>query len=305
MAETVFSTKPLSTTVLTIYPFRHTRRDSEGRALSLLPPAPASLFPNVPFSSCTRTIRKPVTIPSLLGEYLALLSQQYGIWVILLNMNGPIHGAQWSRLAMTLLPLPPPYSKQYSAMALLALFPEINKRGTRSRPWNPQSIKPPREASSWREQSDLATMGKSYSALWDLADTIALPSPKHTLVSMSSGPPWGILSSLDDCVAKRINICYWVRRWSAANVSLLRSVNTHTHTADYRDAEYINGITSRVHAVCVARTKGQFASLTRLYQFLKIFQKRKEFLQKLAAAMEGKHACYKCAALAVMLTSES
>lgn len=36
--------------------------------------------------------RKTVTIQSLLGEYLALLSQQYGIWVILLNMNGPFTG---------------------------------------------------------------------------------------------------------------------------------------------------------------------------------------------------------------------
>lgn len=36
--------------------------------------------------------------PILVGEYLALLSQQYGIWVILLNMNGPftrLNGVAW------------------------------------------------------------------------------------------------------------------------------------------------------------------------------------------------------------------
>lgn len=45
----------------------------------------------------------------------------------------PIHRAQWSRLAMARLPLLPPlYSKQYSMV--LALFPEINKRGASSGP---------------------------------------------------------------------------------------------------------------------------------------------------------------------------
>lgn len=36
--------------------------------------------------------------PILVEEYLALLSQQYGIWVILLNMNGPftgLNGVAW------------------------------------------------------------------------------------------------------------------------------------------------------------------------------------------------------------------
>lgn len=86
----------------------------------------------------------------------------------------PIHGAQWSRLAMALLPLPSSILKTIFSAAVLALFPEINKRGTRSCPWNPQSIKPLWDASTWHKQSDLTTMGKSYSALWDLGDTIAL-----------------------------------------------------------------------------------------------------------------------------------
>lgn len=86
----------------------------------------------------------------------------------------PIHRAQWSRLAMA--PSSPPSSilKTIFNAAVLALFPEINKRGTRSCPWNPRSIKPLWDASTWHKQSDLMTMGKSYSALWDLGDTIAL-----------------------------------------------------------------------------------------------------------------------------------
>lgn len=103
----------------------------------------------------------------------------------------PIHGAQWSRLAMA--PSSPPSSmlKTIFNAAVLALFPEINKRGTRSRPWNPRSIKPLWDASTWHKQSDLMTMGKSYSALWDLGGYNSTPFPKHTLVSMSSGPPGG------------------------------------------------------------------------------------------------------------------
>lgn len=86
----------------------------------------------------------------------------------------PIHRAQWSCLAKA--PSSPPSSirKTIFSAAVLALFPEINKRGTWSCPWNPQSIKPLWGASTWHKQSDLSTMGKSYSALWDLGDTIAL-----------------------------------------------------------------------------------------------------------------------------------
>lgn len=83
----------------------------------------------------------------------------------------PIHEAQCRRLAVALLP---PVLKTIFSAAVLALFPESNKRGTRNCPWNPQSIKPLWDASTWHKQSDLATMGKSYSALWDLGDTIAL-----------------------------------------------------------------------------------------------------------------------------------
>lgn len=39
----------------------------------------------------------------------------------------PIHGAQWSRLAMALLPLPPPYSKQYSAQQSWHVSPKSTK----------------------------------------------------------------------------------------------------------------------------------------------------------------------------------
>lgn len=39
----------------------------------------------------------------------------------------PIHGAQWSRLAMALLPLPPPYSKQYSAQQSWHFSPKSTK----------------------------------------------------------------------------------------------------------------------------------------------------------------------------------
>lgn len=52
--------------------------------------------------------------PILVGEYLALLSQQYGIWVILLNMNGPIHEGL-NAVAWQWPSFPSPYSKQYSA----------------------------------------------------------------------------------------------------------------------------------------------------------------------------------------------
>jgi len=44
-------------------------------------------FPNVLLHN-SKTCYNPI----LVGEYLALLSQQYGIWVILLNMNGPFTG---------------------------------------------------------------------------------------------------------------------------------------------------------------------------------------------------------------------
>lgn len=80
--------------------------------------------------------RKTVTIQSLLGEYLALLSQQYGIWVILLNMNGPFTGLngvawQWpSPISPTPPPPhPPPHSKQYSSQQSWHSSPEINKVG--------------------------------------------------------------------------------------------------------------------------------------------------------------------------------
>lgn len=39
----------------------------------------------------------------------------------------PIHGAQWSRLAMARLPLPPPYSKQYSAQQSWHFSPKSTK----------------------------------------------------------------------------------------------------------------------------------------------------------------------------------
>lgn len=71
-------------------------------------------------------------------------------------------------------------------------------------------------------------MGKSYSALCDLARGVggynSSPLPKHTLASMSPGPPgggggvWGGGRSGPEVFAvKRINICYRARRWSDAS----------------------------------------------------------------------------------------
>lgn len=122
-----------------------------------------------------RKKKKPCYNPILVGRIFSVVEPT--IWHLgdSPKYEWPIHGAQWSRLAMALLPLPPSILKTIFGAAVLALFPEINKRGTRSCPWNPQRIKPLWDASTWHKQSDLTTMGKSYSALWDLGDTIALP----------------------------------------------------------------------------------------------------------------------------------
>lgn len=74
------------------FTIRHTRRVTEGcTLLFFLPPLSQCPFPHLHNSkSCYN--------PILVGEYLALLSQQYGIWVILLNMNGPftrLNGVAW------------------------------------------------------------------------------------------------------------------------------------------------------------------------------------------------------------------
>lgn len=145
-------------------------------------------------------------------------------------------------------PSSPPSSilKTIFSAAVLALFPEINKRGTRSCPWNPQSIKPLWDASTWHKQSDLTTMSKSYSALWDLGDTIALPFPKHTLVSMSSGPPGvfeqpgGLCSEEDKYMlpGKKTDRC---QRLPSLHQPIAQ------HTSDYECVEYINRLIVCAH----------------------------------------------------------
>lgn len=112
----------------------------------------------------------------------------------------PIHKAQWSRLAMALHPpLPPSILKTIFSAAVLALFPEINKRGTRSCPWNPQSIKPLWDASTWHKQSDLNDNGQIIQCFVRFRGYNSTPFPKHTLVSMSSGPPGGFQQSRGLC----------------------------------------------------------------------------------------------------------
>lgn len=107
------------------------------RALLHYPPSweklkPWLFSPKVPFFSTLAQSKKrekknPVTIPSLLGEYLALLSQQYGIWVILLNMNGPFTGLNGVAWQWPSFPSLPPYSKQYSAQQSWHFSPKSTK----------------------------------------------------------------------------------------------------------------------------------------------------------------------------------
>lgn len=66
--------------------------------------------------------------PILVGEYLALLSQQYGIWVILLNMNGPFTGLngvawQWPSFPSLL------HAQNNIQSGSLGIFPRNQQKG--------------------------------------------------------------------------------------------------------------------------------------------------------------------------------
>lgn len=108
-------------------------------------------FPCVFLYTCES--QKPVTIQSLLGEYLALLSQQYGIWMILLNMNGPFTGLngvawQWPVFPSSLLCTPNNiqwfwHFSLKSTKEELAVVPETLK-----------ALKPQWDASTWHKRSD-------------------------------------------------------------------------------------------------------------------------------------------------------